>query len=665
MDTTIKTALDKIIECINKQENFVLQGGAGSGKTETLKRVLEYISQNLPDKKIVCITHTNLAVAEIKSRVGENDNYTISTIHSFLNSLIENYKVNIQNVIQELFILEKIDRKDISFYENETEQKKKEHQKYTKTYKKFSKSLFEIKEETVGKPLGKREYDNDPEKYNLELNQKIENLNIEIQEKVKSFDFNTIKYNDTPFDRISDMSFGHDGLIKISQLLFEKFPLLSKILQDKYDYIFIDEYQDTQKPIIDIFLRKVPYESNLTVSLFGDSMQGIYDDGVGDVDTEIEEGIIKKISKEDNYRCSEQIINFINTIRNDGLEQKLALKKGENPKDRQGFVKLYYSIIDNKPHARSSDEEKNAYIEKLNNLIKTVENRHNDINFKKLMLTNKSIAKELNFENLYKIFDDRYGDVKEEIEKCLSRLQILELVELYHKYQNKEYNFILTKIKKSGFEINTISDKQKVDKLLNDISKEKKIFELLNFAFENKLLSKSDSYTNYIKRKDLFLKELNKDFSYQEFKKFYVQGGNTQTRMKKAGLELENEVFNEKQKLFKKEQFYEELFSDKILFKEVINYFSYLEEKEEYITMHKTKGSSIENVLVVLDEYFWSKYNFKVLFEDEQSEKKTYNLKLFYVACSRAIKNLVCIRLITSEEEENIKKFFPDNEKVK
>ncbi len=664
MDTAIKTALDKIIECIDKQENFVLQGGAGSGKTETLKRVLEYISKNLPDKKIVCITHTNLAVDEIRSRVGENENYTISTIHSFLNSLIEDYKINIQNVIQELFILEKINRKDISFYENETEQKKKEHEKYKKIYGKFSKRLFEIKEETTPKAVGKREYDNAAEKYNLELNQKVENLNTEIQEKVKSFDFNTIKYNDTPFDRISDLSFGHDGLIKISQLLFEKFPLLSKILQDKYDYIFIDEYQDTQKPIIDIFLRKTSCKSNLTIGLFGDSMQGIYDDGVGDVNTEIEEAIIKKIVKEDNYRSSEQVINFINTIRNDGLEQKLALKEEENQEDRQGGVKLYYSIINNKPHARSPEEEKDVYIEKLNNLIKTTEAKHKDLKFKKLMLTNKSIAKELNFENLYKIFDDRYGDVKEEIEKCLSRLQILDLVELYHKYQNKEYNFILTKIKKSGFEINTISDKQKVDELLNDISKDKNVFELLDFAFENKLLSKSDSYINYIKRKDLFLKDLKGDSSYQEFKEFYLQGNNTQGRMKKAGLELENEIFNEKQKLFEKERFYEELFSDKIPFKEVVNYFSYLEEKEEYITMHKTKGSSIENVLVVLDEYFWSKYNFQILFEGGQSDKKIYNLKLFYVACSRAIKNLICIRLITSEEEDNLKKFFPNNEKI-
>ncbi len=87
MDSKKLTALDHVFSCIANNKNFVLQGGAGSGKTESLKRVLEHLSSNYSGKKIACITHTNLAVDEIISRVG-ND-YTISTIHSFLNSLIK------------------------------------------------------------------------------------------------------------------------------------------------------------------------------------------------------------------------------------------------------------------------------------------------------------------------------------------------------------------------------------------------------------------------------------------------------------------------------------------------------------------------------------------------------------------------------------------------
>ena len=70
--------------------------------------------------------------------------------------------------------------------------------------------------------------------------------------------------------------------------------------------------------------------------------------------------------------------------------------------------------------------------------------------------------------------------------------------------------------------------------------------------------------------------------------------------------------------------------------------------------MHKTKGSGIENVMVVMDEYFWNKYNFKSIYDKTETDlkKKLKNQKLFYVACSRTIKNLFCVRLVSDEAEE-------------
>ena len=86
----------------------------------------------------------------------------------------------------------------------------------------------------------------------------------------------------------------------------------------------------------------------------------------------------------------------------------------------------------------------------------------------------------------------------------------------------------------------------------------------------------------------------------------------------------------------------------------------------KYITMHKTKGSGIDNVLVALDEYFWSEYDFKTVFsEEEDLDKRHKNQRLVYVACSRAKTNLRCVRLVSSEEEEkDITQFFEDNIKV-
>ena len=134
--------LTKIKTCITDNKNFVLQGGAGSGKTEILKQTLEHLSLAYPLKKIACITHTNLAVDEIKSRVG--DGYTISTIHSFLNDCIKDYKKNIHEVIYEIFRVDLMERKPIEHYTDEKKQKVEEHKQYKKIYGKYSSRLFTV-----------------------------------------------------------------------------------------------------------------------------------------------------------------------------------------------------------------------------------------------------------------------------------------------------------------------------------------------------------------------------------------------------------------------------------------------------------------------------------------------------------------------------------------
>ena len=673
MDIKKLTPREEIEKCIKDKQNFVLQGGAGSGKTEILKQTLEFIVKKYPNKKAACITHTNLAVDEIASRVGKD--YTISTIHSFLNDLIKDFKINIHQVIFEIFKLDKIERKELSFYDNDEKlQKKEEHKNYKKLYERYAQKLFKIKKENIEKVIGKREYDKDPENYNNELNTKIENLNIEIQEIIKKTDYNKIIYNETKFDSLNNLTFGHDSLLTISYLLFEKYDLLGKILNDKFDFIFIDEYQDTNEQIIDIFLNNIPNTSKTIIGLFGDSMQGIYDDGIGDVNNYISSGQLIKIEKEDNFRCSEQVINFINQFRNDDLIQKVALKKDETIEHRQGFGKLYYSIYNNKkPNSHSSTDEKDKYLSVLNLLINEVEKENKG--FKKLMLTNKSISIEVGFRELYRIFDDRYLDVKDEIEKVLSRIQVLDLAELYIAYKNKKYNFVISELKKAGFVIKTINDKTRIKECFDNILKpDCSAIEAIEIAFENKLIKKSEAFLNFINRKDERLKELKNNQEYQDFKKLFNEGHNTFSKMEKVKSDYHKEKFEELENLLKLENFYIDIFSEKLNFNEVINYYKYItepeeniEEKEkiEFMTMHKTKGSGIENVMVVLDEYFWSKYDFKTIFNYDTSDKKyEKTLKLFYVACSRAKSNLINVRLIPNEEEETIKKYFNEYEKV-
>src|SRR5690606_1780175 len=147
-----------------------------------------------------------------------------------------------------------------------------------------------------------------------------------------------------------------------------------------------------------------------------------------------------------------------------------------------------------------------------------------------------------------------------------------------------------------------------------------------------------------------FLFDYNKNEEFLKLEKHFNDGANTVIRLNAQKKHIiSQEKFDEFLNNLKKKNFYDELFSDKINLEEVINYYDYLNETTEsdYITMHKTKGSGIKNVMVILDEYFWPKYNFKSIYDDStDADKKLKNQKLFYVACSRTIKNLVIVRLV-------------------
>ena len=115
------------------------------------------------------------------------------------------------------------------------------------------------------------------------------------------------------------------------------------------------------------------------------------------------------------------------------------------------------------------------------------------------------------------------------------------------------------------------------------------------------------------------------------------------------------------------ENFYNELFSDDLKFKEILAFYRYEDNDSNFMTMHKTKGTGIENVLVVLDEFNWTKYDFASCFEEEDANpsRQALTRKLLYVACSRAKKSLICIRLANDTAEiEKIQRYFKDCKEI-
>lgn len=534
----MSVAIDKIKTIIDQNEtkednfkNFVLQGGAGSGKTESLKEIISYISNKYPTKKIACITLTNVASDEIKSRVDNNENLSVSTIHSFLDLLIKDYKKNIKEVIHHVFCLKKI--------ESEI------HKDYKNLHEKHSKQLALIEEINTEKVVEKKIYQASAADYNSELNDKTDVLNNKIIQLINLKSHNDIAYSLTRFDSFENLSFSHKSLITIAHQLCLKFDLLPKIISDKYDYIFIDEYQDTSELVIDVFLNLLPKNKKTTIGLFGDSMQGIYEDGIGDIKEHIENGNVEKVNKEDNYRCSQEVIDFINIIRTDDIEQKVALKKDEKVADRKGSVTLYYSISGKKPHQRSKPDIKEIYLSKLNKLIDSIKKEFKHPKTKILMLTNKSISIEMNFVNLYNIFSAKSSEVKDDIEKEFSKIQISDIIELCKLYASKKYNPLIVYLKKNGFKINKFEDKKKISEHFEYLLNTKlNIQEVLDYCFKNKLVKKSESFKYYFNKKDEFLKDYENNQNHKDFEKRFNNGGNTPKRLKdKYNIELSDEEF--------------------------------------------------------------------------------------------------------------------------
>ena len=663
----IINAIEQCKKCIDKKRSFVLQGGAGSGKTESLKELLIYINQTNPKAKVMCITHTNVAVNEILSRTGNA--FPVSTIHSFLNSLIKDYKKNIHTVIGELFYIPEFIANKKAEEISEKDYKKNEHERYKKLYEKYADKHYQMTRESVAKVVGKRDYDKDPEAFNKILNDGIKIINNKIEEDIVSKDYSSIGYNDTNFDNVKDLTFGHDGLLKVFHLLINKYPLLSKMIADRYDYIFIDEYQDTNVDIV-CDLIQISQKKELTLCLFGDSMQSIYSDGVGNVDEYIGDSLIS-IPKPDNYRCAYEIIEFINPLRLDGLKQKVALKRNANgeietEESRHGFAKVLYSISE-KPTFHSSEEEKNAYQSKIDALI--IKAKEYCPTAKILMLTNKAIAEKNHFKNLYKVFDDRFTDVGDHMEKYLSSIQVLEFCDICNAYLRGEYNALIKSLRLNGYAIQSLSDKKEISDLMASIvtNENLSIWQAIELAEKKKLIKLSDNCVNKIERERAFVKQYSNDKFYQKFKEQFLAGNNTYNKIKDIIDIPSEDVFDDWKSIYKKENFINKLLSPNLKFVEALNYSKYLAEETEYITMHKTKGSSIQNVIVVMDEFFWNEYKFSSLYSQESDtnvDRVINSKKLIYVACSRAISGLVCVKVLMSDEVELFKKVFPQAEEI-
>lgn len=100
--------LTKVFKAIDEKKHFLVEAGAGAGKTYTLIKALKYIINKndaeylKANKKIACITYTNVAKDEIRSRIDNHPIVLADTIHAFAWEAIQNFQKELRNRMIEL-----------------------------------------------------------------------------------------------------------------------------------------------------------------------------------------------------------------------------------------------------------------------------------------------------------------------------------------------------------------------------------------------------------------------------------------------------------------------------------------------------------------------------------------------------------------------------------
>ena len=289
-----------LTQYIDNRQSFFVYAGAGSGKTYALVEVLKYIKltkrteMELSHKKVAVITYTNAATDEIKRRIGFDELFDISTIHSFVWEMIQPYQEDIKKLLTVHI------NKIIEDYEQK-QQKMKD-----KTSKQYADRQAKIN------------------KYH----ERLETIHT-----VGAF-----RYNPNGDNSDSD-SLNHSDVIEIGAELFGS-SLLQRIMVQRYPYIMIDESQDTKKEIMLAMLEMAKnYQGSLILGLFGDVKQRIYLDGVPDIEKHIPEEWGRPVLSE-NYRSASDIVRLTNLI---ALEIQPAEISRQNVvrNDGAGYVRLY------------------------------------------------------------------------------------------------------------------------------------------------------------------------------------------------------------------------------------------------------------------------------------------------------------------------------------
>ncbi|KYC52768.1 MAG: DNA-dependent helicase II [Candidatus Methanofastidiosum methylothiophilum] len=346
----------KAVETI--QGPILIIAGAGSGKTGVITKKIAYlVSSGIPEENILALTFTDKAAAEMLSRVNElvgpKEGLTITTFHSFCKEIIEDnileLKLNsplkvIEDTAQLVWFIKNIDSFKFEFI--------KIGFKPITLVEELRKVISKFKDEFV--TIEKLEGYIEKKSSEVLDEEEMERL-LTLKDILKAYKF----YEDYK-TKNNLLDFG-DMLTKIYEL-FKTRPTILKKYQERFKYVLIDEFQDTnfiQLQIINLIAAKY---RNITV--VGDDDQSIYRFR-GAYLTNISEfreiyPDHKEIVLEQNYRSTKRILAVANRLISNKPERFVKKLFTENEEGERVIVS----------ELQNDEEEAHYILNKIQELLK-------------------------------------------------------------------------------------------------------------------------------------------------------------------------------------------------------------------------------------------------------------------------------------------------------
>ncbi|MFD8467222.1 UvrD-helicase domain-containing protein [Streptomyces cyaneofuscatus] len=515
--------LEAVAAEMEARRSFLVEAGAGAGKTTTLVRTLQHLLNHhrtdleAHGRRIACITYTNVAKKKIHERIAADPLVDVGTIHEFLWSAIQPYQ-------RELW-LQILD-------------------------------------------------------YNKDLT-KPEDLDDVTAPPV-------IEYSDRG-RRLSEGRISHDDVIALSLRLVTAHPKLIRIIASKYPIIFVDEYQDTSPKTIQLLLDHLAGagHENCVVGLFGDSMQKIYESGVGAVKRP---DLLTEITKHENYRCSPPVVEVLNRMRPDLIQDAIG--------DQQtGEVHLFLNTGTPAGPERLTAAEATL-----------AQNGWTRENSKYLLLTHRRIAGTLEYANLLEQYRklSRYGpdDLMARNEPYIQYLTRVESVSTA--FRNNDFAELTSLLDEGWTRITRHSDKRAISqaiRALDAVRTSGTIGDVLDLMGDGHLLAMPGKLKSLERRR--------------------TATGLDERDQRRA--DFSNNLRN-------------------VSYREVISVIHFIDELTPFSTQHGVKGDEFENVVVVVDDSAWNRYNIgKMLAGTDKPDRTERSRNLFYVCCSRAQRGLAVV----------------------